>query len=104
MFSGRDSGLFDFVVERVLEGAPGACQWRSGGDVVGEGGVEFGEGGVDDPRVGLGEEDGDPPALVGQLVALGAGTPKRPTNSTARAQPCIWSVLSAGAVRRAREP
>ena len=40
---------------------------------VGEGGVELGEGGVDDPRVGLGEEDGQSVSLAGQLVALGAG-------------------------------
>jgi hypothetical protein len=31
--------------------------------------------GVDDPRVGLGEDDGDPSALVGQLVALAAVDP-----------------------------
>ena len=41
----------------------------------GERGVEFGEGGVDDPRVGLGEEDGQSASLAGELVALGAGDP-----------------------------
>jgi len=43
MFSGRDSGLLNFVVEGVFEGAPGAGEWRSGADVVGELGVELGE-------------------------------------------------------------
>jgi hypothetical protein len=49
--------------------------WRGAvvGDRGGEGEVEVGEGGVDDPRVGLGEEDGQSVALAGQLIALGAG-------------------------------
>ena len=72
MFSGRDSGLFDAVVERVLELAPGPAEGCGAGDRVGEAGVELGERGVDDPRVGLGEQDGDHPAVVGELVALGA--------------------------------
>ena len=46
------------------------------GDVVGKGGVEFGEGRVDDPGVGLREEDGDPSAVVGELVVLAAGDAK----------------------------
>src|SRR6185437_6929842 len=75
MFSGRDSGLLDFLVEGLFEVAPGAGEWRAGGDLVGEVGVQFGEGGVDDPGVGLGEEEGDPSALVGQLVALAFGDP-----------------------------
>ena len=50
--------------------ASGARERVVVGDLVGEVGVEFGEGGVEDPDVGLGEEDGDPSAEVGQLVAL----------------------------------
>jgi hypothetical protein len=47
--------------------APGA---REGGDVGREAGVEFGEAGAEDAGVGLREEDGDPAALLGQLVAV----------------------------------
>ena len=36
-------------------------------------GIELGERGVDDPAVGLREEDGDHPTVVGQLVSPGAG-------------------------------
>jgi hypothetical protein len=45
------------------------------GDLRGEVGVELGEGGVENPHVGLGEEDGGPPAEHGQPVALGAWDP-----------------------------
>jgi hypothetical protein len=63
-WSGRDSGLFDLVVQRVFVGAPGAREVWAGGDVVGESGVEFGERGVEDAGVGLREEDGGPAALL----------------------------------------
>ena len=56
MISGRDGGLFDLVVERVFEVAPGLAECGGAGDRVGQVGVELGERGVDDPRVGLGEK------------------------------------------------
>ena len=73
--SGRESGLFDYVVQGALGGAPGGGDWGSSRDVGWELGVEFGEGGVDDSRVGLGEEHGQSASIAGQLVALGARDP-----------------------------
>jgi hypothetical protein len=73
--SGRDSGLFDHVVDRVLECAPRLGEWRSSRDLGGEGWVELCEGGVDDPRVGLGEEDGQSASLARELVAVGVRDP-----------------------------
>ena len=55
---GGDRGVGDAGLERVLEGVPRAGEWRSCGDLGRQMGVEFGQGWVDDPRVGLGEKDG----------------------------------------------
>jgi hypothetical protein len=63
------------LFESCLERFPAAGEWCPGGDLVGQLGVESGEGGVEDAGVGLREEDGDPSALVGQLVALGFRDP-----------------------------
>ena len=42
MFSGRDRGFGDPVLEGALEGSPGFGEGRSVGDVGREGGVELG--------------------------------------------------------------
>lgn len=42
MFSGRDSGLINSVVDRAFERSPGLGEWGAVGDVVGKGGVEVG--------------------------------------------------------------
>ena len=73
IFSGRDSGLFDLVLDCSLERVVGDREWLTARDLDRERWIEFGEGGVDDPRVGLGEKDGQSASLAGQLVALGAG-------------------------------
>jgi hypothetical protein len=75
MFSGRDGGLFDLVVERVFGRVPRGGEWCSRCDLGRELGVEFGEGWVDDARVGLCEEDGQSASLAGRLVTGGAGDP-----------------------------
>jgi hypothetical protein len=75
IFSDRDSGLFDLGVERSLGGSPGAGERCSLRDSGWELGVEFREGWVDDPRVGLGEEDGQSASFARQLVSLDAGDP-----------------------------
>jgi hypothetical protein len=71
--SGGDSGLFDSIVERVFELAPGFAEGFRLGDGVGKARVELSERWVDDSCVGLRKEDGDPAAVVGQLVALTCG-------------------------------
>ena len=59
----------------AIEGSPSSREWDAVGDLGGDLRVEVGEGWVDDPRVGLGEKDGQSAPLAGELVALGAGDP-----------------------------
>jgi hypothetical protein len=41
--SGRDGGLFDLLLDLAYERAIGGRETAAGGDLGGEGGVEFGE-------------------------------------------------------------
>lgn len=72
MFSGRDGSVGDAVVEGLFECPPGAGERRALGDLRRQGRVELCERGADDPRVGLREEDGEPPSVRGRARSAGS--------------------------------
>lgn len=76
MFSGREGGVGDPLVERAYELAPRSAERGAPRDGVGHGGVELAERGADDPHVGLREEDGHA-GENGSTGAMVAGTTAR---------------------------